>query len=125
MCSMKLEGGPNMDIKDIKDSIVLSEETFTKRVLFADDHVLSFVLNFKEGQTLPVHKHEKSTVVFLVLSGSGEVRINNEVKKIEKGSVVMAKGEDDFAIPKVYEDMSLFVTISPNPTNQIYSKELG
>lgn len=114
-----------MDIKNINDSIVFSEKTFTKRILSADRQTLSFVLNLKAGQALPSHKHEKSTLVLNVLQGKGEIRINDEVEQLEKGVFLSAKGEDDFEIPKVTEDMSLLVTISPNPSNEIYSKELG
>ena len=114
-----------MDIKNINESIVFNEKLFTKRILFANDQVLSFVLNLKAGQQLPSHKHEKSTVVFTVLAGNGEIKINDEIRGMEKGTVVMANGEDDFEIPRVNEDMSLFVTISPNPVNALYSKELG
>lgn len=114
-----------MDIKNISDSITFNDQNFTKRILFADKQTLSFALNLKAGQALPTHKHENSTVVINVLSGSGEIKINNEVEKIEKGTVAMAKGEDDFAIPNVTEDMSIFVTISPNPSNVLYAKEIS
>lgn len=114
-----------MDIKNISDSIVFSEKTFTKRILSADRHALSFILNLKAGQALPSHKHEKSTVVLNVLEGKGDIRINHEVEQIGKGTFVTAKGEDDFEIPRVTEDMSLLVTISPNPSNELYAKEFG
>lgn len=114
-----------MDIKNINDSVVFSETTFTKRILYADRQVLSFVLNLKAGQTLPSHNHEKSTLVLNVLEGKGEIRINNEVERLEKGVFLSAKGEDEFEIPRVIEDMSLLVTISPNPSNELYAKELG
>lgn len=114
-----------MNIRKLEDSIVFSDKTLTKRVLFANDQVLSFVLNLKPGQVLPVHRHEHSTLEMVTLAGSGEVLVNSEKEKLEKGSVVMARGEDDFSIPRVDEDMSLLVTISPNPTNDMYSKEFG
>jgi quercetin dioxygenase-like cupin family protein len=114
-----------MNFRKLEDSIVFSNKTFTKRILFANDQVLSFILNLRPGQVLPVHRHEQSTLVMVTLSGSGEVLINSETEKLKKGSVVMAKGEDDFSIPSVDEDMSLLVTISPNPANAMYSKELG
>lgn len=119
-----MRGGVVMEIKSINESIVFSGNTFTKRVLFADKQVLSFVLNLQAGQALPSHKHEKSTVVLNVLSGSGEIKINDELGRLEKGFVLTAKGEDDFEIPRVTEDMSLFVTISPNPSNEMYSKDI-
>lgn len=120
-----ITGGDEMDIKKMDESMVFSDQTLTKRVLFADENVLSFMLNLKAGQTLPSHRHEQSTVVYTVMSGSGEIKVDNETARIEKGFVGMAKGEDDFEIPTITEDMSLLVTISPNPSNQLYRKEFG
>ncbi len=114
-----------MEFKNAKEFMVYSDKTFTKRIVFADENTLAFILNLKAGQSLPAHKHENSTVVLLVLSGSGEIRINDEDERVEVNSVVQAKGEDDFSIPVVTEDMSLFVTISPNPSNKLFSQELG
>ena len=114
-----------MDIKNMKESMVFNEKTFTKRVLLANKDILCFVLNLIPGQVLPEHKHENSSLVFHVMTGSGEVKINEEVVKISTGSVVSAKGEDDFSIPTVTENLSLFVVISPNPSSHLYSQSLG
>ncbi len=114
-----------MDITNIGQSIVFSDKTFTKRLLYSDKDILSFVLNLKPGQTLPVHRHENSSLILNVLSGSGQIRINDEVAEISIGSIVCAKGQDDFSIPAVNENMSLHVTISPNPSNEAYSKIIG
>jgi len=122
---MYIEGDDLLDIKDINESIVFHDKTFTKRILVANSHILCFVLNLKSGQALPVHKHENTSLVMHVLSGSGEIQINDEVEKLVKGSVVSAKGEDDFSIPTVNEDMSIFIIISPNPSNEAYSKSIG
>ncbi len=122
---MNIEGDDLLDIKDINESIVFHDKTFTKRILTANSHILCFVLNLKPGQALPVHKHENASLVMHVLSGSGEIQINDEVEKLVKGSVVSAKGEDDFSIPTVNEDMSIFIIISPNPSNEAYSKSIG
>jgi mannose-6-phosphate isomerase-like protein (cupin superfamily) len=118
-------GGNDMEIKNIKDSIVFNDSTFTKRTLFAVDDILCFVLNMKPGQVLPVHTHENSTLVLYVLSGNGEVKINDKTETLEKGTVLYAKGEDEFSIPRVTEDMSLLVNLCPNPSNALYSKSLG
>lgn len=118
-------GGLSMDIKSIDDSIVFGDKTLTKRIVYSDKQVLSFILNIKPGQTLPVHKHENSTLVAIVLSGKGELKINQETENIEKGTIITAKGDDDFSIPRVDENLSLFVSISPNPSNTLYSKEFG
>jgi len=105
--------------------MIFSDSTFTKRVLFSTPQVLCFILNLKVGQTLPVHKHETSGLVYTVLSGCGQIKINDEVADISFGAAGYAHGEDDFSIPAVSEDMSLLVSISPNPSNSIYSKEIG
>lgn len=114
-----------MEVKNIKDSIVFNDSTFTKRTLFAVEDILCFVLNMKPGQSLPMHKHENSTLVLHVLSGKGEAKVNQETAVLETGAVLYAKGEDDFSIPTVTEEMSIFVTLSPNPSNAIYSKGIG
>lgn len=114
-----------MNFRNVEGSIVFNDNQFTKRILFNDDEVLSFVLNFKSGQTLSTHKHENSAVSFIVLQGKGEVQVNDEVQRIQKGSVVLAKGKDEFGIPKVEEDLSIFVTVTPKPNNTKFSQEIG
>lgn len=57
-------------------------------------------------------------MVLTVLSGAGNIKINDNIQEMEQGAVVMANGQDDFGIPTVTEDMSVLVTISPNPTNK-------
>lgn len=114
-----------MDIKNINESIVFKDNTLTKRVLYATNDILTFVLNLKPGQQLPVHRHENSSLILIVLEGTGQIKINDEVEKLAKGAVVYAKGEDDFSIPEVYENLSVIVNIAPNPTNNIYSKNVG
>lgn len=114
-----------MEFKNAGEFMVFNDETVTKRVLYADKNILSFILNVKAGQTIPPHTHEKSTLILLVLQGSGEIRINDEDERIEKDCVIQAGGDDTFAIPVVSEDMSLFVCISPNPSNKIFSQEVG
>lgn len=114
-----------METKDIKSCIVFSDQTITKRILFAMPETLCFVLNLKAGQTLQPHKHENSGLVYHVLAGRAEIKVNDETTSVESGTVGYVKGQDDFAIPNVKEDLSLFVTISPNPSNELYSKSFG
>jgi mannose-6-phosphate isomerase-like protein (cupin superfamily) len=114
-----------MDLKNIQDSIVFNDKTLTKRILFATPEVLCFILNLKVGQSLPIHKHENSGLIYHVLSGNCDIKINDEISAISAGAVGFAKGQDDFSIPTVKEDLSLYVTISPNPSNELYSKGHG
>ncbi len=114
-----------MNTKTITDFIEFDEKSLTKRIIHSDANILTFVLNFQPGHQLPVHKHETSTLIALVLDGSCDIQINDEVKTIRKGDVVQADGPDDFSIPVVHEPLSLFVNIGPNPTDEIYSKNFG
>lgn len=114
-----------MDLKNIGESIVFSDKTFTKRVLFADQNILCFVLNFKAGQSLPAHRHETSTLMLHVLGGKGTLRVNSETVALKAGDYLSVQGEDDFEVPAVAEDMTLLVSLSPNPSNALYAKSLG
>ena len=114
-----------MNYRNVESSMIFNDNQFTKRILFEDDEVLSFVLNFKPGQVLQTHQHENSAVTFIVIQGKGEVQVGDEIQKIQKGSAVLAKGKEQFGIPRVEEDLSLFVTITPKPNNTKYAQEIG
>ena len=114
-----------MKHKKLNDSIVFKDNQFTKRVVFNDEEVLGFVLNFKKGQTLPFHNHEQSALTLLVLQGSAELKVGNETQTISKGSVVLANGNEEFGIPRVDEDLSLFVTLTPRPKEAKYAQEIN
>lgn len=113
-----------MNFRNVENSIEFKDDQLTKRIIFNEDEVLSFVLNLKKGQVLPVHQHENSAVVLIVLQGKGEIQVEKELQKIQKGSVVLAKGKEDFGIPTVEEDLSLFVNISPKPHNTKFAQEI-
>lgn len=114
-----------LESKKMSNYVIYDEQNFVKRVLHADDNLLSFFLNFKAGQTLPSHKHEESTLVLSVLSGSGTVRVNGQDSPLNEGVVIKADGQDDFEIPEVTEDLSVFVNIGPNPTDIRYAQDIG
>jgi len=114
-----------MNIKNISDSIVFSNDNLTKRIIFSDRQVLNFVLNLRPGQTIPAHRHEQSAVVLFALSGRCKIRVNDETQDIRDGAVLLVRGEDDFEITEVSDDTSLYVTISPNPSSELYSQPFG
>ena len=113
-----------MKIGNIHDSIVFRDESLTKRILFADKNVLTFVLNLKPGQSVPMHRHETSTLVLTVLGGAGEIAVNREKSAVREGDFLTVGGEDDFGVPTVTNDLSLLVSLSPNPTDERYGKEV-
>jgi quercetin dioxygenase-like cupin family protein len=112
-----------MKLENIKNKIVYSDKTFTKRVLFAEDKVLNFVLNMMPGQSLPAHTHEDSDLVLHILTGEGEAIVDSKTQKLSQGDVIYLKGEEVFSMSNTGDtDMSCFVVITPNPS-AIYSKE--
>jgi len=62
-----------MEIVKLSEKIVYSEEKLTKKIIFKEDRVLNFVLNFKPGQGVPAHNHEQSDLIIHVLIGQGEM----------------------------------------------------
>jgi quercetin dioxygenase-like cupin family protein len=113
-----------MKIVKISEKIVYSEEKFTKRVLFNENRVLNFVLNFKPGQGVPPHNHEQSDLIVHVLVGDGELGVDGTMHKITEGDVIHCKGTEVFSLKNTGEkDMSLFIILAPNPS-PMYSKEV-
>jgi quercetin dioxygenase-like cupin family protein len=112
-----------MKLEKISDKIVYSDKTFTKRMLFVEDKVLSFVLNMKPGQGLPAHTHEKSDLILYILTGEGEATVDGNTQKLSEGHVIYLKGEEVFGFTNTGDkDISCLVVITPNPS-AIYSKE--
>lgn len=113
-----------MKIEKLSEKIVYNEEKFTKRVLFNENRVLNFVLNFKPGQGVPPHNHEQSDLIVQVLVGDGELGVDGNLHKIAQGDVIHCKGTEVFSLKNTGDkDMSCFVILAPNPS-AIYSKEV-
>lgn len=113
-----------MNVKNMNADMVFRDESLTKRVLYEDKNVLSFLLNLRPGQSVPRHGHERSTLVMEVLRGAGTIQVNDEQANVKAGDFLTLTGADELAIPAVTEDLSLFVTLSPNPSNEMYAKEV-
>lgn len=113
-----------MNIIDMNANTVFRDESLTKRVLHEDANALSFLLNLRQGQSVPRHGHEHATLSLAVLRGAGTVQVNDERVDLTAGAFLTLTGADELAIPDVQEDMSLLVTLSPNPSNPIYAKEV-
>ncbi|MGN2339557.1 cupin domain-containing protein [Clostridium cagae] len=113
-----------MKIEKISEKIVYSDEKFTKRVIFNENKVLNFVLNFRPGQGVPSHNHEQSDLIVHVLVGQGEIDVDGNIHKITKDDVIHCQGIEVFSLKNTGdEDMSCFVILAPNPS-PMYSKEV-
>lgn len=113
-----------MENNNMKDYVLFRDESLTKKIIFDEEKVLAFVLNLKAGQSIPIHKHGTSALIYHVLNGAGELLVNDSVIKLEEGSIGLVAGEDDFSIPKINEDMSMYVTISPRPEDDRYAASI-
>lgn len=114
-----------MELHKLKDYQVFNQGSLTKKIIFDTPDVLCFILNLMPGQTIPAHQHESSVLIATVLSGQCTVEVNGEKTALAEGSILMVKGEDTFGIPEVKTDLSLYVTLSPNPDNPAYSRGIG
>ena len=113
-----------MKIEKISEKILYKEEKFTKRVIFNENRVLNFILNFKPGQGVPPHNHEQSDLIIYVLVGQGEMVVDETPYKITQGDVIHCKGTEIFSLVNNGDkDMSCFVILAPNPS-PMYSKEI-
>ncbi|MFC4324213.1 cupin domain-containing protein [Litchfieldia salsa] len=108
----------------IDEFIEFNEERFTKRVIFKEDESTVFVLNFKQGQTLPTHKHLGTNVYLLVLDGEGSLIINGEKHTIKKNESILCNGEDEFAFENDGpSNVSLYVMLNKIPDKR-YSEDI-
>ncbi|HWI62618.1 MAG TPA: cupin domain-containing protein [Symbiobacteriaceae bacterium] len=115
-----------MERVQISAMAVPSAERFTKRVCFSDPQVLVFTLTFAPGQTLPAHKHPGSTVVLHVHTGAGVVSNGEREETVTSGDVLLVTAEEELGVRNTgTETLVLLVSLSPNPTNPAYSKNLG
>jgi quercetin dioxygenase-like cupin family protein len=114
-----------MKIQNIKDKLVYSEKSITKRLLFSEDKVLNFVLNLTSGQEVPPHTHENSDLVIYVIEGAGEIIADDKVQQVVTGDVLYFTGEELFSMKNdKNENLSCFVVITPRPRLEAYSKEV-
>ncbi|WP_300382344.1 cupin domain-containing protein [Clostridium sp.] len=113
-----------MKIEKLADKIVYNDESLTKKIIFKEDKILNFVLNFRPGQGVPPHNHEQSDLLVHVLCGEGEMIVDGNANKIKEGDIIHCKGTEVFSIKNNgNKDMSLFVILAPNPS-PVYSKEI-
>ena len=113
-----------MKIEKISEKIVYTNEKFTKKIIFNEDRVLNFVLNFRPGQGVPPHNHEQSDLIIHVLIGHGEMGVDGNLHNITQGDVIHCKGTEVFSLTNTGDnDMPCFVILAPNPS-PMYSKEV-
>ncbi|HLN62529.1 MAG TPA: cupin domain-containing protein [Symbiobacteriaceae bacterium] len=115
-----------MERISIPEVSVVSADRFTKRVCFNHPQVLVFVLTFAPGQALPPHRHPGSAVVLQVFAGSGTIAVDGQETPIKQGDAILVNGDEEMQVRNSgQETLTLYVTLSPNPTNPAFRKEIG
>lgn len=115
-----------MKLEKAQDKIVFSDKTFTKRVIFSEEKVLNFMLNMQPGQEIPPHKHENSDLILYVVSGGGELNVDDKIQNITTGDVIYCIGEETFSLKNnTSTNFTAFVVIAPRPSLQAYAAEIG
>ena len=113
-----------MQIVKLAEKIEYDDQKLTKKIIFKEDRVLNFVLNFKPGQGVPAHNHEQSDLIIHVIVGQGEMGVDGTIHKIVQGDVIHCKGTEVFSLTNTEDNnMSCFVILAPNPS-PMYSKEI-
>lgn len=115
-----------MERVNIAEVSVVSPDRFTKKICFNHPQVLAFVLTFAPGQALPAHKHPGAATVLQVFAGSGTIIVDGQESPMRQGDVVRLEGEEELQVRNSgQETLILYVTLSPNPTNPAFRKEIG
>jgi redox-sensitive bicupin YhaK (pirin superfamily) len=109
-----------MEQKVLGDFMVFAADHLTKKIIYQDNDILTFVLNLKPGQKLPRHGHEGGTLTLQILQGAGTIAVNDQTNNMVTGQIYFLAGTDLLEVPEVTKDLSLLVNIAPNPSNPIY-----
>ncbi|MNH87478.1 Cupin domain protein [compost metagenome] len=105
-----------MEKKTLADYTEFRSESFTKKILFKQGDNVVFMLHFMPGQSLPAHKHPGADVYLLVLEGSGEMTIDDNVIKVSKTDAIRVDGGELFAYSNTgNEPSSLYVVLTKIP----------
>ena len=113
-----------MEKNTLKSFMEYSEEKFTKRVIYKKGETTAFVLNFMPEQQLPAHKHPKTEVYLLVVTGKGTIIIDNHPSEVTEGDIFHVGSEEEMAFLNRGETpVSLYVVLSKIPSEN-YAKNI-
>ncbi|WP_165820847.1 cupin domain-containing protein [Pueribacillus theae] len=100
-----------MQRKKMND-LPFNEEKFLMHNLFREKNETVFVLNFKPGQEMPVHKHP-GNLYLLGCEGEGVFIINGVHHPCKKGYVFQIEPDEEFgAVNNSEENFSVYAVMS-------------
>ncbi|USB31694.1 cupin domain-containing protein [Paenibacillus sp. YPG26] len=113
-----------MEKKTIAEHTEFRDDSFTKKILFKQGDNVVFMLHFLPGQSLPAHKHPGADVYLMVVEGSGEMIVDDNVVQVSKSDVVHVDGGEMFSYSNTgSEPSSLYVVLTKIPDER-YAKEI-
>ena len=109
---------------NIEDYIIAPQESVAKRVVYKDENILAFVLNIAPRKSLPEHTHLKTTLLIQVLDGEGIINVDGSPISVGKNHLIKLDGQEEMSVDNTgEEDLVLYVSISPQPQSERYSKD--
>lgn len=109
----------------LSDYRLKPEKKISKRVIFQDPNVLTFILNIAQGAVLPNHTHFTSTLLMKVLQGTANVTIDDQVVPLAENELLQIEGSENMSVENTGNDtLQLYITLSPTPTAVNYAKDV-
>lgn len=95
-----------------------------KRMIYKDANVIAFILNIAKGQSLPEHTHFDCTVLLSVLTGKANVHADGKTSAVAAQDLIQLDGPEKMSVDNTGEEtLALYVTISPAPPSDQYSRD--
>lgn len=114
-----------MDTIKLSEKMVYSDKSLTKKIVYRDKDILAFVLNFKPGQALPLHNHPGMVTIIQVLQGTAKFTIGDEAMNAGPGQVIVYQQDEKVGlVNEGEENLSLYVTLTPGPSDDRYAAEV-
>ena len=110
---------------NLSDYKVQPQGKLSKRVIFQDNNVLAFILNFAPGAVLPNHTHFTSTLLMKVMQGTANVTIEGQIVPVTEGDLLQIEGSENMSVENTGNGkLELYITLSPTPTAVDYAKDV-
>ncbi|OEH85150.1 hypothetical protein BHU72_05935 [Desulfuribacillus stibiiarsenatis] len=114
-----------METFQLADKMVFSDKSLTKKIIYSDNSILVFVLNFKPGQVLPPHTHPGMVTIVQILQGTAIFTVDGKDTQLTSGQGLICQEKEMLSLQNSGdEDLSLYVTLSPGPENKIFAEEI-
>ncbi len=112
-----------MEKFNLDNYTTVAEKSVAKRVIYSDENTLAFVLNIAPGKSLPDHTHFDSTVLMQVISGTARLIVDDQSFNIQENDLIKIDGPETMSVDNTGgENLVLYVTISPLPSDEKYAR---